>query len=51
MKWSKMEARILVPLARLSLTLLFPKLTPRQEKMLLEQKLKQMSAAPQSPKK
>jgi len=43
MKWSKMEARILVPLARLSLTLLFPKLTPRQEKMLLE--------APQSPKK
>lgn len=51
MKWSKMEAQILVPLARLSLTLLFPKLTPRQEEMLLEQKLKQMNEAPQSPKK
>jgi hypothetical protein len=51
MKWSKTEAQILVPLARLSLSLLFPKLTPRQEKMLLEQKLKRMNAAPQSPKK
>jgi hypothetical protein len=27
---------------RLSFTLLFPKLSPQQEKMLLEQKLKQM---------
>jgi hypothetical protein len=35
----------------LSLSLLFPKLTPRQEKKLLEQKLKQVNEAPQSPRK
>jgi hypothetical protein len=51
MKWSKVEAQVLMPLARLSFTMLFPKLTPRQEKMLLEQKLEQMNDAPPPPKK
>lgn len=37
--------------ARFSLTLLFPKLTPQQEKMLLQQKLKQMEEAPPPPDK
>jgi hypothetical protein len=32
--------------ARFSFTLLFPKLSPQMEKMLLEQKLKQMNEAP-----
>jgi len=32
--------------ARFSLTLLFPKLTPQMEKMMLQQKLKQMDEAP-----
>jgi hypothetical protein len=41
MKLSKVEAKILMSLARLSLKLLFPKLTPRREEMLLEQKLEQ----------
>jgi hypothetical protein len=36
---------------RLSFTLLFPKLSPQQEKMLLEQKLKQMNEAPPPEKK
>jgi hypothetical protein len=37
--------------ARFSLTLLFPKLSPQQEKMMLEQKLKQMNEAPPPQKK
>jgi hypothetical protein len=37
--------------ARFSLTLLFPKLTPAQEKMMLEQKLKQMNEVPPPAKK
>jgi hypothetical protein len=36
--------------ARFSFTLLFPKLTKQQEKMLMEQRLKQMDEAP-PPKK
>ena len=37
--------------ARFSLTLLFPKLTPQMEKMMLMQKLKQMDEAPPQQKK
>jgi len=37
--------------SRFSFTLLFPKLTPKQENMMLEQRLKQMDEPPPPPKK